>query len=150
MPKKKKDERKVQWRHIGTLFPEPKENNEDFDAPTPFQDSTQFLTLKKDISEKELVDLTFPERQIWECDTNFKIFKDMMLDILNIDGVDIVRPLTPYSFWMCVGLLFDESEVKQNVQKRLLDVKIKQMETGGVGSGFLGSLQGAGLFEDPE
>jgi hypothetical protein len=51
---------------------------------------------------------------------------------------------------MCVGLLFDESEVKQNVQKRLLDVKIKQMETGGVGSSFLGSLQGAGLFEDTE
>jgi hypothetical protein len=150
MPKKKKDERKVEWRHIGTLFPEPKDEEDSDSPPLPFQDSNPLMLLKKDSDEKVLADLTFPERQIWECDTNFKIFKDMMLDILNIDGVDIVRPLTPYSFWMCVGLLFDESSVKQNVQKRLLDVKVKQVETGGVGSSFLGSLQGAGLFEDPE
>lgn len=57
----------------------------------------------------------------WRIDTTFRLINPLHIDILNnIDGIETLDILTSYRARIGIGLLFDEDEVKENVDKILL------------------------------
>lgn len=69
-------------------------------------------------------DSQFTPTKRWDCwigHTNFDITKSIVALVSNIEGVDILKPLSRYSFCIGIGKLFISREVKQKIQNAISD-----------------------------
>lgn len=59
---------------------------------------------------------------LWVMDSNFK-FPRKTIEIFNyiVEGVEGYETITPYQILIGIGRLFDEDEVKKNLEKEILD-----------------------------
>ena len=67
-------------------------------------------------------DSTLKPSDRWDCwlgYTNFEITKKISNTIENIEGVEALRILGRYSFFLGVGKLFDIKDVRRNIEKEL-------------------------------
>lgn len=58
----------------------------------------------------------------WDCwvgHTNFGITKNTLEKIRKVDGVDVIKPLSRYSFCIGVGKLFKSIEVKEKIKNEI-------------------------------
>lgn len=83
----------------------------------------------------ELSDSLHPykEFQLWQADTNFKITKGDWKKLIDINGVEILVPITRYKFMVGVGKLFSFSNVRVDIefalcQKHKIDIAINHIE----------------------
>jgi len=72
---------------------------------------------------KELVS-PFKYFKCHKCNTNFNVTPKMIYKIAEVEGVEIIIPLTRYSFIMAVAKLFSESDVKESVKDAILHGEI--------------------------
>lgn len=56
---------------------------------------------------------------MWIGHTNFHITKKEVRELSQVDGVEVLKIFSPYRFWLGVGFLFNEEEVKNNIIKKL-------------------------------
>lgn len=71
--------------------------------------------------------------QLWQADTNFKITKGDWKKLIDINGVEILVPITRYKFMVGVGKLFSFSNVRVDIefalcQKHKIDIAINHIE----------------------
>lgn len=57
--------------------------------------------------------------ELWDLTTNFKITTYLLEELEKVDGVEILVVNSPYNMCIGIGKLFDEDEVRLNIQKTL-------------------------------
>lgn len=74
----------------------------------------------------------YKEFQLWQADTNFKITKGDWKKLTDINGIEILVPITRYKFIVGVGKLFSFSNVRVDIefalcQKHKIDIAINHI-----------------------
>lgn len=57
--------------------------------------------------------------KLWVGHTNFVLGKKEVAAIERVEGVEVLRPFSPYRFWLGVGKLFEDKRVKTAIEKVL-------------------------------
>jgi hypothetical protein len=112
-------EKKIQWKWAGKLFP--KKEEEEKEEATPYKDSSSQILMNRGDDDEVKVEVELPERLLWLLQTNFKICMGEGIAVVKTEGVEVFQVLSPYSALISVGEMFDESAVKQEVQKNILN-----------------------------
>lgn len=60
-----------------------------------------------------------------KCHTNFDVTMTMLYGIEKVGGVELIIPLTRYSFIIAVAKLFSDVDVKESVKESILHGEIK-------------------------
>lgn len=55
----------------------------------------------------------------WLGHTDFRLTTQMRNQIEEVDGVETIEIYTPYRFRLGIGMMFDEDEVKRNIQRAI-------------------------------
>jgi hypothetical protein len=61
-------------------------------------------------------DLQLSMLKLWELNLNFLITMDLQEEIEKVPGVEILNILTPYKMQIAFGKLFDQNDVRRNIQ----------------------------------
>lgn len=72
---------------------------------------------------KELAN-PFKHFKCHKCNTNFNVTMNMLEGLEKVDGVEIIIPLTRYSFIIAIAKLFPETDVKESVGQAILHKEI--------------------------
>lgn len=64
--------------------------------------------------------ITIPSHRYWVAKTDFKITNTIINQIKGVPGIEILKPISPYSFVMAVNSdFFDEEKVKKLIHQKL-------------------------------
>lgn len=66
----------------------------------------------------------FKEFDFWKCHTNFNVTLSTLRLIEKVEGVEILLPLTRYSFLFAVGKMFHHEDVQEELKKVILHKNI--------------------------
>jgi hypothetical protein len=63
----------------------------------------------------------FKEFDFWKCQTNFNVTPNILKLVEKVDGVEILLPLTRYSFLFAVAKMFHHEDVQDELKKVILN-----------------------------
>jgi hypothetical protein len=63
----------------------------------------------------------FKHYKIWQCDTTRRLTNELYLKLKQIDGIEVIKPLTPYKFLVAPGLAFKFRDVRTRVESLIRD-----------------------------
>lgn len=85
-----------------------------FSQPIKVRTPIGFFELDEPLSPSVMFDC-------WICHTNFPITDDIFFLLDNeIEGIECLKIMSKYRFFIGIGKLFDSSEVKMDIQNRLM------------------------------
>jgi hypothetical protein len=89
-----------------------KENKEDGAMLVPFNQGFDNVPLE--------ITQPFKFFNCWKCHANFPITAKLMLGVEKIEGIELLLPVTRYSFIFGVGKMFSDADVRELVTKYLV------------------------------
>jgi hypothetical protein len=101
-------------------FPDEKEE-EDEQEFQPFEESDRSNVLTQILAGQQNPFLQLRTYNIWTIHTNFKMSATLSLLVEDILGVESLEIVSPYRMYVGIGRVFEESEVKQTIQNKLLE-----------------------------
>lgn len=113
-------DKKIIWEYYN-----PKDAYEEMYASQLTEDEDEDWKDSKQILPPPLINNPFGPKDYWIANANFKITDKHKLDLeYNIDGIEAFKVLSPYRFVICIGIAFDWSKVRLEVEKKFCDKHI--------------------------
>lgn len=124
---------KIAWEKWYDVIEDDQDNEQELNEETEWseKEDVEGLVLGPELFEMEKVNTPIGEYSIndrmlptklfdcWICHTNFPITKKELDVLNNIPGIECLKIMSKYRFFIGIGRLFEFSEVRSLVQKKL-------------------------------